>query len=58
MKTYVAYKGGEVAAVGTKREVAERLGVKSSTVGWYATPSAKRRGGTVVMLYRRFRISV
>lgn len=48
MKTYVVYKGDEIVAIGSKQEAAEQLGVKPSTVEWYAAPAARRRGRTVV----------
>ncbi|MBR3318708.1 MAG: hypothetical protein IKG21_12900 [Atopobiaceae bacterium] len=41
--TYALYKGDRLLGVGTKRELAERLGVKPETVGWYATPTCERR---------------
>lgn len=38
MKEYALYKGDELLAMGTKREIAEQLGVSPSTVGYYGTP--------------------
>lgn len=43
MTQYVIYEGDEVVAVGTKNECAELLGVKPETIGFYATPSGRRR---------------
>lgn len=37
-KEYALYKGEELIAMGTKREIAEKLGVSPSTVGYYGTP--------------------
>lgn len=38
VKEYALYKGEELLAMGTKREIAEQLGVSASTVGYYGTP--------------------
>lgn len=35
VKEYALYKGEELLAMGTKREIAEQLGVSASTVGYY-----------------------
>lgn len=43
VKEYVLYKGDELLAMGTKREIAEQLGVSASTVGYYGTPAYARR---------------
>lgn len=37
-KEYVLYKGEEPIAMGTKREIAEQLGVSVNTVSYYGTP--------------------
>lgn len=37
-KEYALYKGEELIAMGTKKEIAEQLGVSPSTVGYYGTP--------------------
>ena len=37
-KEFALYKGEELLAMGTKREIAEQLGVSASTVGYYGTP--------------------
>ncbi len=41
-KEYALYKGEELIAMGTKREIAEQLGVSASTIGYYGTPLATR----------------
>lgn len=38
MKEYDLYKGDELLAMGTKREIAKQLGVSASTGGYYGTP--------------------
>lgn len=43
VKEYALYKGEELLAMGTKREIAEQLGVSASTVGYYRTPVYARR---------------
>lgn len=43
VKEYALYKGEELLAMGTKREIAERLGVSASTIGYYGTPVYARR---------------
>ena len=43
VKEYALYKGEELLAMGTKREIAEQLGVSPSTVGYYGTPVYARR---------------
>lgn len=42
-KEYALYKGEELLAIGTKREIAEQLGVSASTIGYYGTPVYARR---------------
>ena len=42
-KEFALYKGEELLAMGTKREIAEQLGVSDSTVGYYGTPVYARR---------------
>lgn len=42
-KEYALYKGEEIIAMGTKKEIAEQLGVSASTVGYYGTPVYARR---------------
>ena len=43
VKEYALYKGDELLAMGTKREIAEQLGVSASTVGYYGTTVYARR---------------
>lgn len=43
VKEYALYKGDELLAMGTKREIAEQLGVSASTIGYYGTPVYARR---------------
>lgn len=43
VKEYALYKGDKLLAMGTKREIAEQLGVSASTVGYYGTPVYARR---------------
>jgi DNA-binding CsgD family transcriptional regulator len=43
VKEHALYKGEELLAIGTKREIAEQLGVSASTVGYYGTPVYARR---------------
>lgn len=42
-KEYALYKGEELIAMGTKREIAEQLGVSPSPIGYYGTPVYARR---------------
>lgn len=42
-KEYALYKGEELIAMGTKREIAEQLGVSAITIGYYGTPVYARR---------------
>lgn len=42
-KEYALYKGEELIAMGTKKEIAEQLGVSASTIGYYGTPVYARR---------------
>ncbi|MFS9164922.1 hypothetical protein QM879_01060 [Streptococcus salivarius] len=42
-KEYALYKGEELLAMVTKREIAEQLGVSASTIGYYGTPVYVRR---------------
>lgn len=43
VKEYALYKGDELLAMGTKKEIAEQLGVSASTIGYYGTPVYARR---------------
>lgn len=42
-KNYALYRGEKFLGIGTKKELAELLGVKVETVSFYATPSYKKR---------------
>lgn len=42
-ETFVVYPGEEVIAIGTAKECADALGVKESTIRWYASPACRRR---------------
>ena len=44
-KEYAVYKGDDFIDMGTAKELAERLGVKESTIRWYNSPSAQQRAG-------------
>lgn len=43
VKEYALYKGEEGLAMGTKREIAEQLGVSVNSVSYYGTPVYARR---------------
>lgn len=43
VKEYALYKGEELLAMGTKKEITEQLGVSASTIGYYGTPVYARR---------------
>ena len=40
---YAVWKGDELVAMGTAKELAKQLGVKVRTIYWYVSPAAKRR---------------
>lgn len=40
---YTLWKGDQVLAIGTAKELAERFGVTVKTIRWLASPAAKRR---------------
>lgn len=42
-KEYALYKGEEIIAMGTKREIAEKLGISVNTITFYGTPSYAKR---------------
>lgn len=42
-KLYALYKGDEFIDIGTKVELAEKLGVDTKTIGHYSTPAYQRR---------------
>lgn len=43
MKEYALYKGDELLAMGTKREIAEQLRISVRSVTCYGTPSYAQR---------------
>ncbi len=43
VKEYALYKGEEIIAMGTKREIAEKLGVSVSAITYYGIPSYAKR---------------
>lgn len=43
MKEYALYKGEECLAIGTIREIAEKMNVKKETIKFYVTPTYKKR---------------
>lgn len=45
MREYAIYKGDEFITIGTAKECAKELGVKSETIRWLSTPAAKKRQG-------------
>jgi hypothetical protein len=42
-KIYALYKGDTFIDVGTKKELAARNGIEVKTIGFYATPSQRKR---------------
>lgn len=42
-KEYALYKGEELLAIGTKKELAEKFNVKESTISFYMTPAKLKR---------------
>ena len=42
-KEYALYKGEELLAIGTKRELAEKFNVKERTITFYMTPTKLKR---------------
>lgn len=46
-KIYALYKGEDLLADGTLREIAEKMGVKVETVRFYQMPTYQKRGKTV-----------
>lgn len=43
VKEYALYKGDELLATGTKREIAEKLGISVHAVTYYGTPNYAKR---------------
>ena len=44
MKEYALYKGEECLAIGTLKEIAEKMKVKVETIKFYMRPTYKKRG--------------
>jgi len=44
MKEYALYKGDTFIDLGSKKKLAERIGVKISTITFYMSPTYKKRG--------------
>ena len=42
-KEYALYKGEELLAIGTKKELAEKFNVKEDTISFYLTPTYLKR---------------
>ncbi|QBX16284.1 hypothetical protein [Streptococcus gordonii] len=42
-KEYALYKGEKLLGIGTKKELAKMLGVKTSTINFYRSPAYKNR---------------
>ena len=42
-KEYALYKGEKLLGIGTKKELAKMLGVKTSTINFYRSPAYKKR---------------
>ena len=51
---FALYRGDEFVDVGTKKELAERMGVRTETIGFLASPTNARRNrsGDRLMAYR------
>jgi len=43
MREYAVYKGENIIAMGTAKECAEKLGVKTETIMFYTYPTYQRR---------------
>ncbi len=43
MKEYALYKGEEILAIGTVKEIAKETGLKTETVRYYHSPAYKKR---------------
>lgn len=43
VKEFALYKGEELLVMGTKREIAEKLGISVRSVSFYGTPSCVKR---------------
>ena len=51
-KIYALYKGDSFIAMGTKKELADYLGVTVRTISFYSTPTHKRRNKNGYRVYR------
>ena len=40
---YALWRGDQIVAVGTAKQLAEKLGVSVRTIYWYVSPACKRR---------------
>lgn len=40
---YAFYKGDKLLGIGTKKELSEQFGIKTSTLSFYHTPANKKR---------------
>ena len=40
---YAVYKGDTFITMGTAKEIAEKLGIKTKTIYWYMSNAGKRR---------------
>ena len=49
-KIYALYKGDEYIADGTLEELAEKTGLKKSSLRWMKTPSGKRKRSSLVCI--------
>ena len=43
MNEYALYKGDELLAMGTVREIAKQLGIREKTIRFYGSPSQEKR---------------
>ena len=43
MNLYAAYKGDDFLAIGTLKELADRLSARKETIIYYATPAHRKR---------------
>lgn len=43
MNEYAVYKGDELLVIGTRKECADRLGVKLQTISYYCSPAYRKK---------------
>lgn len=43
MQEYALYKGDVLLEIGTAKEIAEKLGIKKTSVYFYGTPACRKR---------------